>query len=150
MQELENLARITSKFSKNSTESKIHCMLANRGAMHLSLPMQRKLLLNFHRNYVYGHLEQVSRTRVYFHFQFTQLVWQTCSKCPYTLFMWKFNDSSRCLGYEWYICTTIFKHTMNSGLCRIFGKFRGNSGYIFKFLRLYVIFELIRCCVQIL
>ena len=32
MQELENLARITSEFSKNSTESSIHCMLANRGA----------------------------------------------------------------------------------------------------------------------
>ena len=32
MQKLENLARITSEFSKNSTESRIHCMLANRGA----------------------------------------------------------------------------------------------------------------------
>ena len=34
---------------------------------------------------VYGHLEQVSRICVYFHFQITQLVLQTCSKCPYTL-----------------------------------------------------------------
>ena len=32
MQELENLARITSDFSENSTESRIHCMLANRVA----------------------------------------------------------------------------------------------------------------------
>ena len=31
-----------------------------------------------------------------------------------------------------------------------FKKFWGNSGYIFKFLRLYVIFQLILCCVQIL
>ena len=51
---------------------------------------------------------------------------QTCSKCPYTLFLRKFNDSSRCIGTDRYICTTIFKHTMNSGLCGIFGKFRGN------------------------
>ena len=29
MQELEHLARITSEFSKHSTESRIHCMLAN-------------------------------------------------------------------------------------------------------------------------
>ena len=59
---------------------------------------------------------------------FTQLVLQTCSKCPYTLFLWKFNDSSRCIGNERYICTTICKHTMNSGLCEIFRKFWGNSG----------------------
>ena len=32
MQELENLARITSKFFKNSTESRNDCMLANSGA----------------------------------------------------------------------------------------------------------------------
>ena len=32
MQELENLARITLEFFKNTTESRIHCMLANRGA----------------------------------------------------------------------------------------------------------------------
>ena len=32
MQELESLARITSEFSKNSTESRTECMLANRGA----------------------------------------------------------------------------------------------------------------------
>ena len=32
MQELENLARITWEFSKISTESRIHCMLANSGA----------------------------------------------------------------------------------------------------------------------
>ena len=32
MQKLENLARITSEFSINSTESGIHCMLANHGA----------------------------------------------------------------------------------------------------------------------
>ena len=95
--------------------------------MYLSVSMQRELSLKFHRNNVYGHLEQVSRTCVYFHFQITQLVLQTCSKCPYTLFLWKFNYSSLCIGNERYICTTICKHTMNSGLCRIFGKFRGNS-----------------------
>ena len=65
------------------------------------------------------------------------------------LFLWKFNDSSRCIGNERYICTTICKHTMNFGLWN-FWKFRGNSGLIFKFLRLYVIFELILCFVQIL
>ena len=96
--------------------------------MYLSVSMQRELSLKFNRNNVYGHLEQVSRTCVYFHFQITQLVLQTCSKCPYTLFLWKFNDSSLCIGNERCICTTICKHTMNSGLCRIFGKFRGNSG----------------------
>ena len=32
MQELENLARITSPFSKNSTASRTECMLANYGA----------------------------------------------------------------------------------------------------------------------
>ena len=32
MQELENLDRITSKFFKNSTESRTDRMLANRGA----------------------------------------------------------------------------------------------------------------------
>ena len=32
----------------------------------------------------------------------------------------------------------------------IFEKLRGNSGKIFKFWHLYVVFELIRCCVQIL
>ena len=32
MQELENLARITSLFFKNSTESRTDCMLANHGA----------------------------------------------------------------------------------------------------------------------
>ena len=32
MQELENLARITSLFSKNSTESRTDCVLANCGA----------------------------------------------------------------------------------------------------------------------
>ena len=31
-QELGNLSRITSKFSKNYTESSIHCLLSNRGA----------------------------------------------------------------------------------------------------------------------
>ena len=76
----------------------------------------------------YADLEQVSRTCVYFHFQMTQLVLQTCSKCPYTLFLCKFNDSSLCIGNDRYICTTIYEHTMNSGLCRIFEKFRGNSG----------------------
>ena len=81
-----------------------------------------RLSLKFYRNNVYGHLEQVSRTCVYFHFQITQLVLQTCSKCPYTLFLWKFNDSSLCIGNERYICTTIWKHTINSGLCIIFGK----------------------------
>ena len=107
--------------------------------MYLSVSMHCELSLNFHRNNVYGHLEQVSGTCVYFHFQFTPLVLQTCSKCPYTLFLWKFNDSSRCIGNERYICTTICKHTMNSGLCGIFGKWRGNSDLIFKFLRLYII-----------
>ena len=90
--------------------------------MYLSVSMKRELSLNFHRNNVYGHLEQVSRTCVYFHFQITQLVLQTCAKCPYTLFLWKFNDSSLCIGNGRYICTTICKHTMNSGLCRIFWK----------------------------
>ena len=84
--------------------------------MFSSVSMQRELSLKFHRNNVYGHLEQVSRTCVYFHFQMTQLVLQTCSKCLYTLFLWKFNDSSLCIGNERYICTTICKHTMNSWL----------------------------------
>ena len=45
--------------------------------LYLSVSMQRELSLTFHRNNVYGHLEQVSRTYVYFHFQFTQFVLQT-------------------------------------------------------------------------
>ena len=45
--------------------------------MYLSVSMQCELSLKSHRNSVYGHLEQVSRTCVYFHFQITELVLQT-------------------------------------------------------------------------
>ena len=37
--------------------------------MYLSVSMQHELSLKFNRNNVYGHLEQVSRTCVYFHFK---------------------------------------------------------------------------------
>ena len=115
-------------FFKNSTESRTDFMLANRVANVSFIFNAARAINEFHRNNVYGHLEQVSRTSVYFHFQITQLVLQTCSKCPYTLFMLKFNDSSLCISNKRYICTTICKHKISSGLCRIFGKVRGNSG----------------------
>ena len=49
----------------------------------------------FHRNDKCGHLEQFCRKCVYFHFQLTYLV--CANLCPYTL-IWKFNNSSRCIG----------------------------------------------------
>ena len=87
MQELENLARIISQFSKIQESPELIVCLQIVVQMYLPVSMQRELSLNFHRNNVYGHLEQVSRTCVYFHFLFTQLVFQTSSKCPYTLFL---------------------------------------------------------------
>ena len=40
-------------------------MLAKCGKMYLSVPMQRELSWNFHRNNVYGHFEQVCKTKFY-------------------------------------------------------------------------------------
>ena len=63
-------------------------------------------------------------------FTFNSLNW-FCKLAPSAhirYFCEKVNDSSRCIDTDRYICTTICKHTMNSGLCGIFGKFRLNSG----------------------
>ena len=84
--------------------------------MYLSVPMQRELSLNFHRNNVYGHLEQVCKTNwVKWKWKKTHLL-EICPKCPYTLFLWKINDSSRSIETERYNCTTICKHTLSSGI----------------------------------
>ena len=61
---------IQMKSSITSIRSKIVQIVVQ---MYLSVSMQRELSLNFHRNNVYGHLDQVSRTCVYFHFQFTHI-----------------------------------------------------------------------------
>ena len=87
MQELENLVRITSEFPKIPQSPELSVCLQIGVQMYLTVSMQRELSLDFHRNNIYGPLEQVSKTCVYFHFQFTQLVLQTCSKCPFTLFL---------------------------------------------------------------
>ena len=43
-------------------------MLANRGANVSFSFNATRAIIEFHENNVYGHLEQVSRTCVYFHF----------------------------------------------------------------------------------
>ena len=80
MQELENLARITSLFPKIPQSPELIVCLQIVVQIYLSVSMQRELSLYFYRNNVYEHLEQVSRTCVYFNFQ---LLRPDSSNLPY-------------------------------------------------------------------
>ena len=59
MQELENLARLTSEFFKIPQSPEFIVCLQIVVKMYLSLPRHYELSLNFHRNNVY---EQVCKT----------------------------------------------------------------------------------------
>ena len=76
--------------------------------IHPSIPMQCQLSLNICRN----NLEQICITCVHFNLH----DFETCFKCPYRFLLWQFNDNWHCIDTEWCICTTICKHTRNSGL----------------------------------
>ena len=55
MQELENLAELPRNFPKIPQSPEFIVCLQIMVQMYLSLPMQRELSLNFHRNNVYRH-----------------------------------------------------------------------------------------------
>ena len=93
--------------------------------MYLLEPMQRELSLIFQRHDKLGHLEHF--VEYVSTFTFNSLTWflQTCSNCTYMIFLWQCNDSSRCIGAKRYIYIPIFKYTIYSVPCGIFGKLRG-------------------------
>ena len=110
-----------------------------------------ELSLIFHRGDKLGHFEQFCRTCEHVStFTFNSLTWflKTCSKCPCSLFLWKFNDSSRSIGTKRYICTTICKHTGNFGACGFFleyyevilANFSSSWCYMLSFSFFFVVF----------
>ena len=138
--------RITSLFSKkkNSTESRIDCMLANRGAnASFSSSIVAWSIIEVFRNNVYGHFEQelkVKNRHMFYKIDISALICYFCEKSM--------------TAHAALVLTAAFAPrfaSMQAILdCGFVGKLQGNSCQIFKFLLLYVTFKFILWCVHIL
>ena len=108
--------------------------------MYLLVPMQRELSLNFHRNNVYGHFEKVCKHQVSELKVKVDTCLQNCSKCPNLSFLKNSMIAHAALVLKDPFAPRFASIQAILDSVEFFGKLRGNSGYIVKFLLLYVIF----------